>query len=190
MSRKYRWRGGRQKSDGLTPRQIQVLTAIGDGLCTKEIARKLNVDTHTIDHHRKSLFDIMKTNSTAKLVKLAVGFGLSALCLMFCFSAQGQFISPTNSVSVAWNQQSGISSFSLVYWTGTLTNVISVPASQTSAQVVNLQWNSFYTLALKAVSVSGTNTLVSPFSSAVAVQTPSPPLLPPPAPQGLRITGP
>lgn len=79
MSRKYQRTASRQKSDGLTPRQIQVLKGIGDGLCTKEIARKLNVATHTVEYHRKSLFDILKTNSVAKLVKVAVGFGLTKL---------------------------------------------------------------------------------------------------------------
>ncbi len=190
MSKKYRWRGGTQKSDGLTPRQIQVLTAIGDGLCTKEIARKLNLSDKAIEKNRESLYKIMKTNSVAKLVKLAVGFGLSSLCLMFCFSAQAQFMATTNTATLGWNPQGGITSFSLYYWTGPITNVVSVLASQTSAQVINLQWNSQYTFALKAVNLVGTNALTSAFSAPVVLMTPQPPLLPPPAPTGLSIQGP
>jgi DNA-binding NarL/FixJ family response regulator len=40
----------------LTPREIDVLAAIGDGLGNKAIARKLDISLHTVKLHIESLF--------------------------------------------------------------------------------------------------------------------------------------
>jgi FixJ family two-component response regulator len=40
----------------LTPREIDVLAAIGDGFGNKAIARKLDISLHTVKFHIESLF--------------------------------------------------------------------------------------------------------------------------------------
>ena len=40
----------------LTPREMEVLGAIGDGLTNKGIARKLGISLHTVKFHVESLF--------------------------------------------------------------------------------------------------------------------------------------
>jgi DNA-binding NarL/FixJ family response regulator len=40
----------------LTPREIEVLGAIGEGLNNKEIARRLDISLHTVKFHIESLF--------------------------------------------------------------------------------------------------------------------------------------
>lgn len=40
----------------LTPREAEVLAAIGEGLSNKEIARRLDISLHTVKFHLESLF--------------------------------------------------------------------------------------------------------------------------------------
>ncbi|HEX6268166.1 MAG TPA: response regulator transcription factor [Burkholderiales bacterium] len=40
----------------LTPREIEVLSAIGEGLTNKAIARRLDISLHTVKFHIESLF--------------------------------------------------------------------------------------------------------------------------------------
>ena len=40
----------------LTPREAEVLAAIGDGLSNKEIARRLGISLHTVKFHVESLY--------------------------------------------------------------------------------------------------------------------------------------
>jgi DNA-binding CsgD family transcriptional regulator len=40
----------------LTPREVDVLAAIGEGLSNKEIARRLDISLHTVKFHIESLF--------------------------------------------------------------------------------------------------------------------------------------
>jgi DNA-binding NarL/FixJ family response regulator len=40
----------------LTPREAEVLAAIGEGLSNKEIARRLDISLHTVKFHVESLF--------------------------------------------------------------------------------------------------------------------------------------
>jgi len=40
----------------LTPREIEVLSAIGEGLTNKAIARRLDISPHTVKFHLESLF--------------------------------------------------------------------------------------------------------------------------------------
>ena len=40
----------------LTPREIEVLSAIGEGLTNKSIARRLDISLHTVKFHVESLF--------------------------------------------------------------------------------------------------------------------------------------
>ena len=50
---------GIEESEGqrlLTPREIEVLNAIGEGLTNKAIARRLAISLHTVKFHVKSIF--------------------------------------------------------------------------------------------------------------------------------------
>ncbi len=57
-----------QQMPELTPREIQVLQSIADGLSTKEIADTLNLSHHTVDTHRKNLMIKSKCNNVGHLV--------------------------------------------------------------------------------------------------------------------------
>jgi DNA-binding CsgD family transcriptional regulator len=51
--------GARRESDGhalLTPRELDVLTALAEGLTNKAIARRLNISLHTVKFHLESVF--------------------------------------------------------------------------------------------------------------------------------------
>ena len=52
----------------LTPREIDVLAAIGDGLGNKAIARKLDISLHTVKFHIESLFRKLGARSRAEAV--------------------------------------------------------------------------------------------------------------------------
>src|SRR5947207_539605 len=120
------------------------------------------------------------------------------ICLLLYaigLSAHAQFMAVTNTATLSWNAvvDPNLAGYQLFYWTGILTNAMSVPQSQLSVRVLNLNWASTYTIAVKTVAQQGTNTLVSSFSAPVTLitpQAPPPPLLPPAPPTGLRIIGP
>ena len=40
----------------LTPREVEVLSAIGEGLTNKSIARRLDISLHTVKFHVESIF--------------------------------------------------------------------------------------------------------------------------------------
>jgi DNA-binding NarL/FixJ family response regulator len=52
----------------LTPREIDVLAAIGDGLGNKAIARKLDISLHTVKFHIEYLFRKLGARSRAEAV--------------------------------------------------------------------------------------------------------------------------
>jgi DNA-binding CsgD family transcriptional regulator len=52
----------------LTPRELEVLEAIRDGLSNKEIARRLDISLHTVKFHIESLFRKLNTRSRAEAV--------------------------------------------------------------------------------------------------------------------------
>jgi two-component system, NarL family, nitrate/nitrite response regulator NarL len=52
----------------LTPREIEVLTALGDGLSNKAAARRLDISPHTIKFHIEQLFRKLGANSRAEAV--------------------------------------------------------------------------------------------------------------------------
>ena len=63
----------------LTDRQREVLGLVADGLCTKQIARELNVSPKTIETHRRNLKEVLGIDNVAELTKYAVREGLSDL---------------------------------------------------------------------------------------------------------------
>jgi len=52
----------------LTPREIEVLAALGNGLTNKETARLLGISPHTVKFHIESLFRKLGVTSRAKAV--------------------------------------------------------------------------------------------------------------------------
>ena len=52
----------------LTPREIKVLAAIGDGLGNKEVALRLRIYPHTVKFHVEALFDKLDMTSRAEAV--------------------------------------------------------------------------------------------------------------------------
>jgi len=117
------------------------------------------------------------------------------VCLALCLvglPVKAQFMAQTNTATLAWNAVAdpNLANYQLFYWTGILTNAVTVPANQLSVRVLNLAWASTYTFAVKSFAAQGTNVLVSQFSLPVVLVTPPAPFLPPQAPQGLRILGP
>jgi DNA-binding CsgD family transcriptional regulator len=59
----------------LTPREIKVLGALGNGITNKEVARLLGISPHTVKFHIESLFRKLGVESNAP----APNFGLSGL---------------------------------------------------------------------------------------------------------------
>jgi two-component system, NarL family, nitrate/nitrite response regulator NarL len=52
----------------LTPREIEVLIALGNGLSNKETARRLGISPHTVKFHIESLFRKLGASSRAEAV--------------------------------------------------------------------------------------------------------------------------
>jgi DNA-binding NarL/FixJ family response regulator len=62
----------------LTPRQREVLQMVAEGNSTKDIARKLNLSTKTVDMHRSQLMTALDIHDIAGLVRYAIRTGLIA----------------------------------------------------------------------------------------------------------------
>lgn len=60
----------------LTPREIEIIRYIADGLTNQEIAGKLFLSVATVDTHRKNILAKLHLNNTASLVKYAAEHGL------------------------------------------------------------------------------------------------------------------
>ena len=60
----------------LTEREQEVLSLIGEGLSTKEIAGKLDIAAATVESHRSHLIEKLEVKSTKDLVKYAITHGL------------------------------------------------------------------------------------------------------------------
>src|SRR5436305_1144934 len=60
----------------LTPRELDVLEAMSDGLATKAIASRLGVATKTVENHKVRIFDKLGVRTQAQAVSLAIGHGL------------------------------------------------------------------------------------------------------------------
>jgi DNA-binding CsgD family transcriptional regulator len=56
----------------LSPREVDVLSAIADGLANKAIARKLGISQHTVKFHVESLFRKLDVRSRAEAVARAI----------------------------------------------------------------------------------------------------------------------
>src|SRR5262249_59667371 len=60
----------------LTPREVEILALIGDGLGNKEVARRLGISGHTVKFHLESLFRKLAAGSRAEAVHKGLRQGL------------------------------------------------------------------------------------------------------------------
>jgi two-component system, NarL family, nitrate/nitrite response regulator NarL len=60
----------------LTPREIEVLYLIADGLSNKEIAKQINLSLHTIKNHVHNMLEKLHVNNRSELVRFALSKGL------------------------------------------------------------------------------------------------------------------
>lgn len=74
------WRGyrlaGTRNNVSLTPRELEVLIAMVDGLPAKAIARRLGVALKTVESHKIRLFDKLGARNQAHAVSIAIALGL------------------------------------------------------------------------------------------------------------------
>lgn len=61
-----------QNDSILTNRELEVLDFIGKGYKSRDIAKKLNVSTRTIDSHRLKIKNKLKFNNNAEVMKYAI----------------------------------------------------------------------------------------------------------------------
>ena len=60
----------------LTPREVEIVQLIAEGLIAKEIAGRLNLSTHTVYTHRKNIMKKLKFSTASELMLYAVNMGL------------------------------------------------------------------------------------------------------------------
>jgi two-component system response regulator NreC len=65
--------------DDLTPRELEVLTLIAEGLTNLEIADRLVISVKTVDRHRENIMRKLNMHSRIDLVKYALRMGLIEL---------------------------------------------------------------------------------------------------------------
>lgn len=63
----------------LTPREVEILTLIGDGLSNKAVARRLGISGHTVKFHVESLFRKLDAGSRAEALRKGLRRGLIEL---------------------------------------------------------------------------------------------------------------
>lgn len=171
---------------GLTPKQLEVLGLIGDGHCTKEIAKKMKISDKTVEYHRGAIVrKFPKLDTQLKLARLAIAFGLSTLCLILCalpLKAAGQ----TANIALIWDNP-GPGYSGLVYRVYYTTN-IAVPTNQwpllatiTNATPINggaqLSWTNSMTPGVYFFTMTSSNLWGTSFFSQAAATPPAPPLL-------------
>ncbi len=62
----------------LTPRQLEVLVLLAEGLPNKRICQKLNLTEHTVKTHLKTLFQLLNVHTRTECVQKAIKLGFLA----------------------------------------------------------------------------------------------------------------
>lgn len=60
----------------LTPHQREILRMLADGLSAKEIAKKLDISSRTVESHKYTLMESLGAQSSAELIRLAIRHGI------------------------------------------------------------------------------------------------------------------
>jgi DNA-binding NarL/FixJ family response regulator len=68
--------GGRKL---LTPREVEVLAAVGRGLSNKAIARRLGISAHTVKYHLEAIYAKLEVGSRAEAVTRGLRLGVTML---------------------------------------------------------------------------------------------------------------
>lgn len=71
--------GDKDKYDGLTPREREVLTHIAEDYTNQEIANLLGIAVKTVEHHRENIMRKLDLHTRTELVKYAIRKGLIRL---------------------------------------------------------------------------------------------------------------
>jgi DNA-binding CsgD family transcriptional regulator len=66
----------RQEQLGITPRELEILAAIAEGLSTREIAQKLFVSENTVKTHASRLFEKLSARRRTQAVQIGKEAGL------------------------------------------------------------------------------------------------------------------
>ncbi len=67
---------GREKSFGLTSRELEIVSAIVSGYVNKEIAQKFSLSEQTVKHHLSNIFDKLGVSNRLELALFAVNHRL------------------------------------------------------------------------------------------------------------------
>lgn len=65
-----------EDTERLTERESEVVFWISNGLTNKEIAVKLNLSIRTVDAHRHNVFNKLRVNNVAELIKKSIKMGI------------------------------------------------------------------------------------------------------------------
>jgi DNA-binding CsgD family transcriptional regulator len=60
----------------LTPRELEILSCLGDGQSNKAVARRLGISQHTVKFHLEAVFAKLGANSRAEAVAKGLRSGL------------------------------------------------------------------------------------------------------------------
>jgi len=63
----------------LTPREVEVLALVGEGLSNKAIARRLEISAHTVKYHLEAVFAKLAVRSRAEAVTRGLRLGVHLL---------------------------------------------------------------------------------------------------------------
>jgi DNA-binding CsgD family transcriptional regulator len=69
-------RGTRERGSRVTPRELEIIRHIAEGMTSKEIADKLGTSLKTIETHRQNIFRKLELGNAAQLVRYAIREGL------------------------------------------------------------------------------------------------------------------
>jgi two-component system, NarL family, nitrate/nitrite response regulator NarL len=63
----------------LTPRELEVLALVGEGLSNKAIARRLGISAHTVKYHLEAIFAKLGVRSRAEAITRGLRLGVQVL---------------------------------------------------------------------------------------------------------------
>ena len=63
----------------LTERELEIIELFADGCNYKEVADKLSISSHTVETHKKNIFEKLEINSVVGLVKYAIKNGITSI---------------------------------------------------------------------------------------------------------------
>ncbi len=69
-------RGFRERGSRVTPRELEIIRHIAEGMTSKEIAEKLGTSLKTVETHRQNIFRKLELGNAAQLVRYAIREGL------------------------------------------------------------------------------------------------------------------